>query len=97
MKYAREVIELMGAYPGRPFRLGELVRHVSRGRDLDKKERTRLERGIQRAMEALEETGSITIHEPEEGRHGRNYIWHVTDSSHRPHKSVTRYVTMGAG
>lgn len=97
MKYAHEVIELMAPYPGRQFRLMELVRHASRGRHLSLAEKTRMQRGIQRAMEALSDCGSVEIEEPEEGGHGRLYSWRVTESSHRPVKNVTQYVTMTAG
>lgn len=97
MKYASEVIDLMAAYPGRPFRLGEAVRHVSMGRALTRQERTRIERGVQRAMQALEEVGSVEIREAAPGCHGREYLWRVTNPSHRPHKPVTHSVTMAAG
>lgn len=97
MKYAREMIDLMAAYPGRPFRLVELVRHVSQGRQLSVTERTRLERGIQRAADALQSTGSVVIEEPTHGRHGRKYLWRVTEPSHRAAQSVTQSVTIAAG
>lgn len=97
MKYAREVIDLMAAYPGRSFRLGDLVRHVSHGRRLTQQEKTRIERGVQRAMAALQETGSVIIREPLPGCHGRDYQWHVTDSSHAVPKSVMQSVTIAAG
>jgi hypothetical protein len=41
-------------------------------------EKTRLQRGIQRAMDALQDTGSVLIQEPEKGGHGRTYAWRVT-------------------
>ena len=37
MKYAREVIELMGAYPGRDFRMREIVNYIE-GNDLSSQE-----------------------------------------------------------
>ncbi|MEN4918182.1 hypothetical protein ABE485_05885 [Achromobacter spanius] len=78
MKYAHEVMDLMACYPGRSFRLMELVRHVSHGRTLAVAEKTRLQRGIQRAMDALQDTGSVVIQEPAQGGHGRTYAWRVT-------------------
>ena len=97
MKYAHEVIDLMASYPGRAFRLMELVRHISHGRELTPTEKTRLQRGVQRAMEALEECGSVNIREPEEGRHGRAYQWRVTNSSQSAPISGTSSVTIAAG
>lgn len=97
MKYAKEVIDLMACYPGRSFRLVELVRHVSRGRALCATENTRLQRGIQRAMEALQDTGSVIIEPAQEGRHGRSYQWRVTVPSHQGGNYVTKSVTIAAG
>ncbi|MGB3434899.1 hypothetical protein [Achromobacter sp.] len=84
MKYAHEVMDLMACYPGRSFRLMELVRHVSHGRPLSLPEKTRMQRGIQRAMDALQDTGSVLIQEPAEGGHGRTYAWRVTVPSQAP-------------
>lgn len=95
MKYAKEVIGLIAAYPGREFRLVEVVRHVAKGRALDRTETTRLQRGVQRVMAELACNGSVTIREPEEGRHGRAYIWNVTEPSHRTTNNVTGSVTYG--
>lgn len=97
MKYASEVIDLMAAFPGRSFRLMELVRHVSGGRPLSATEKTRLQRGIQRAMAALEEAGSVVISPSEGAWHGFEYQWRVTISSHQAPNYVTKVVTMGAG
>lgn len=97
MKYAKEVIDLMTCYPGRQFRLMELVRHVSRGRDLSSSEKTKFQRGVQRVMEVLRSTGSVVIREPKEGSHGRTYAWCVTVSSQDARNNVTNSVTMGAG
>ena len=84
MKYAHEVMDLMACYPGRSFRLMELVRHVSHGRSLSLPEKTRMQRGIQRAMDALQDTGSVLIQEPQQGGHGRTYAWRVTVPSQDP-------------
>jgi len=97
VKYAHEVMDLMACYPGRQFRLMELVRHVSRGRNLNTTEKTRIQRGVQRVMEAFQSTGSVEIQEPDEGCHGRTYAWRVTVPSHEARKSVTHSVTMGPG
>lgn len=97
MKYAKEAIDLMAAYPGRAFRMMEIVRHVSRGRALTKTEKTRIQRGIQRAMVALEEAGSVMISPSEGAWHGFEYQWHVTISSHQVPNHVTDSVTMGPG
>lgn len=97
MKYAHEVMDLMACYPGRQFRLMELVRHVSRGRNLTPTEKTRIQRGVRRAMEAFQDTGSPVIHDPDVGCHGRTYSWRVTVPSQFMEKDVNQSVTIGAG
>lgn len=67
--------DLLSCYPGRQFRMYELVRHVSKGRVLPKGERAKYERGIQRAMRALAEHGLVEIVKPEPGRYGDMYVW----------------------
>lgn len=57
MKYAKEVMDLMAAYPGRQFRMQDLVRYVDPravGND-----RHRVRTGIQRVLDQLREAGSI--------------------------------------
>lgn len=67
--------DLMECYPGRPFRMYELVRHVAKGKDLPTRDRKKYERGIQRHMKALEEHGLVEIIKPEPGRYGDKYVW----------------------
>lgn len=52
-RYSRSVIELLAAFPGREWRMCQVVRHVARGRVLGKPERERLRKGVRRALEAL--------------------------------------------
>lgn len=59
MKYAREVIELMGACPGREFRMAQIVNYVARGRKLQPSERNAVRIGVFRVLEQLRETGQV--------------------------------------
>lgn len=56
MKYAREVIELMSAYPERRFRMQELVRYVAPRAEGGDRQRVR--NGILRVMADLVRAGS---------------------------------------
>ena len=59
MKYAKEVMDLMGPYPGRHFRMGDLVRYVApqaAGPD-----RQRVRNGVLRVLESLAESGHVEI------------------------------------
>ena len=61
MKYANEVIELMEAYPMRSFRVGELVRHVTRGRSLSVSEKAAARKAVKRVMDALVEHDAVLL------------------------------------
>ncbi|WP_419342784.1 hypothetical protein ACM1PE_06925 [Achromobacter sp. PD1] len=68
MKYAHEVMDLMGAYPMRSFRMIELVRHVTRGRTLEPRERDAARKAVQRVLDALVAAGSVQVSAPAAGR-----------------------------
>ncbi|KAB1444192.1 hypothetical protein [Bordetella bronchiseptica] len=82
MKYAHEVMDLMGAYPARSFRMVELVRHVTRGRALTVKERDATRKAVQRVLDALVESGTVRAYAAE-GRGGfaeysMSHLWDMT-------------------
>ncbi len=58
MKYAQEVIELMGAYPGRDFRMTEVIRYV-KSDPKNQKERSAINQGVFRVLNMLAETGMV--------------------------------------
>lgn len=70
MLYAREVIELMGAYPGRDFRMIEVLRYVTNGKELDTKQKTAMRKGVLRVMESLAESGCVLVRPPSHQRGG---------------------------
>jgi hypothetical protein len=74
--YASEVIELMGAYPGRLFKMRELVNYVRNGRPINTTQREALRKGIRRVMELLEMAGSVEIHPSKKSTGGSaSYLW----------------------
>ncbi|WZB66005.1 hypothetical protein WJ971_27070 [Achromobacter xylosoxidans] len=50
MKYASEVLDLMAAAPGRPWRMAELVRGASGARELTRRERNAMRQAILRVL-----------------------------------------------
>ena len=72
MLYAREIIDLLAAFPGREWRMAEIVNHVARGRPNSKQQRERYRKGVRRVLEALIEakcvqykpgrSGSVTLY-----------------------------------
>lgn len=75
MKYAKEVMDLMGPYPGRHFRMGDIVRYVApqaAGPD-----RQRVRKGVLRVLESLVESGHVRV-VPAARRGGfATYAWKV--------------------
>lgn len=63
MKYAKEVIDLLACYPKRRFRVGEIVKHVSLGRDLSSPEKSSIRKAVARVLAAMEEGGSLRVTE----------------------------------
>lgn len=59
MKYAHEVIDLLAAYPGRPFRMAEILRHVSRGLPLTPASQEAMRRGARRVLDHLQDAGHV--------------------------------------
>lgn len=73
MKYAREVIELMSAYPGRDFRMAEIVRYVNPKAATSEKHNLR--RAILRVLDLLEDTGAILKQPPVASGGFAEYQW----------------------
>lgn len=57
MKYAREVIDLMGAHPGRRFKVRNLVNSIAP--HASPRARASIREGVRRVLLALEESGQV--------------------------------------
>lgn len=75
MKYAKEVIDLLAAYPGRRFRMIHIVRHVAGGQPGDVGERERIRKGVRRVLEELEEQGHVMRHRADRLGTFCTYAW----------------------
>lgn len=75
MKYASEVIDLLAAYPGREFRMAQIVNHVVRSREVSKLERQRVRNGVLRVLHSLRDNGSIEITPAEAQGGSATYSW----------------------
>lgn len=76
MQHAKEVIELMAAFPGRDFRIKEILSYASRGRELSQRERHAMRISVSRALQALSEAGSVLVRPPRAARGGfAHYRW----------------------
>ena len=76
MLYARELIDFMGAFPGRDFKMVELVGYIANGRTLDLREKRAVRKAAHRAVDALAASGCILVRPPRASRGGfAHYRW----------------------
>ncbi|MBB5508140.1 hypothetical protein [Paraburkholderia atlantica] len=89
MKYARELMDLMAAYPGRQFRMLEIVNYIA-GRHAEQREKKQVRMGVWRVIQMLEESGHIDV-EAQSGRGAAaRYAWRTSahDSAKVLHEKV---------
>jgi hypothetical protein len=76
MKYAKEVLDLIAAYPGRGFKMREIVRYVSP--QVIGRERHAVRRGVLRVIDELVACGSVDRYPPHAVRgESTMYTWKV--------------------
>ncbi len=74
MKYAQEIIDLMGAYPGRAFRMREIVNSIV-GKEARVEERYKIRKGVCRVLHQLSTVGSIAVMKQKERGAFARYVW----------------------
>lgn len=92
MKYAREVIELMGAYPGRRFKVRQIVNHAApRATPI---QRASIRVSIHRVLRLLEESGQIesTRTQAKLGSDAEYWWKTVARTSGEPYQKPQQYV-----
>lgn len=99
MLYVPEIIDLMAAFPGRDFRIGDVINYVRNGRELSDKQTRAMREAVVRALHALSEAGSVSIVRPWTNQRGWCYYrWQMT---HAPAamttQNATRYDTLALG
>jgi hypothetical protein len=73
MKYASVMIDLMAAYPGRNWRMQDLVRYVDP--DAPPKRRHAVKKAVLRAMVELAATGNVVVTPPKKHGSPAHYAW----------------------
>ena len=66
LRYAREVMDLMAAYPGRDWKMAHIVRYVCTARNETRRQKVRI--GVHRVVAMLIETGHVERDPP--GKYG---------------------------
>jgi hypothetical protein len=91
VKYAKEVIDLLGAYPGRRFKMRQILNHVSPRADGRRLAVVRT--GVWRALQALEESGQVVISRPDANGAHAEYWWKsITSGSCEAFQKPQQYV-----
>jgi len=75
LKYAKETIELLSAYPGRDFRMIEIVRYVGHKPCGNDKHRVRI--GVARVIKQLLEAGSVATRPLTDKGSYKAYHWKI--------------------
>lgn len=73
MKYAKEVIGLMSAHPNRDFRMAQIIRHVTQGREVSAAKRQAIRVGVRRVLSELVDSGQVT--QVKESATTSLYVW----------------------
>lgn len=60
MLYAKEINDLMAAYPGRPWKMRQLVNHIAKGKPQSRQQRNRYREGVRLVLLALIDCGVVT-------------------------------------
>lgn len=91
VKYANEVINLMGAHPGRRFKVRHIVGYVAP--NSTPKQRASIRVGIQRVLYALETNGQIDSSRAQTVNGGDAEYWWKTATSTacRPQQKPQQY------
>ena len=73
MKYADKVIDLLAAYPGRPFVMRQIIHYVNPRAGC--RERMAVKKSVQRVMLALSSAGSVTVTSAKRPGAPAHYAW----------------------
>lgn len=76
MKFAKEIIGLMAAYPSKDFKMAELVRAATGARELEPRERSATRKAVFRVLQELADTGHVLKRPTRPGvRNALTYRW----------------------
>ncbi|OUE47303.1 hypothetical protein BZY94_06275 [Burkholderia territorii] len=84
MKFAGEIMSLLAPYPGREFRMRQIVNYVAPSK-ADERERKRVQMAVYRVLQALAESGQVVIKERSTNGAPATYSWRIAETA----KTVT--------
>jgi len=85
VKYAKEVMSLLAAYPGREFRMREIINSIA-GAYAEPKIRKQVHIGVWRVLQLLADSKQVIIRKGAGSGAGDKYAWHT--ESHNAEKAL---------
>lgn len=92
MKFAGEIMALLAPYPGREFRMRQIVNYVA-PKKADERERKRVQMAVYRVLQALSESGQVVIKERSTNGAPATYSWRVLEKIQKPLHEELKTVT----
>lgn len=92
MKYAADVMALLAPYPGREFRMRQIVNYVA-PKKADERERKRVQMAVYRVLHALADSGQVMIKERTTNGSAATYSWRVLEQAENRYTESLNTVT----
>lgn len=92
MKYATEVMALLAPYPGREFRMRQIVNYVA-PKKADERERKRVQMAVYRVLHTLADSGHVVIKERSTNGAPATYAWRELEISQNRYTDSLNTVT----
>lgn len=78
MKFAAEIMALLAPYPGREFRMRQIVNYVA-PKKADERERKRVQMAVYRVLHTLADSGHVVIKERSTNGAPATYSWRAME------------------
>lgn len=93
MKFAADVMALLAPFPGREFRMRQIVNYCAPKR-ADERERKRVQMAVYRVLQMLAESGHVVIKERATNGAPATYSWRAVEQSENRYM---RHLNTGTG
>jgi hypothetical protein len=92
MKFAAEVMALLAPYPGREFRMRQIVNYVA-SKKSDERERKRVQMAVYRVLHTLADSGHVVIKGRSTNGAPATYSWRVVETAQNRYTGSLNSVT----
>ena len=92
MKFAAEIMALLAPYPGREFRMRQIVNYVA-PKKADERERKRVQMAVYRVLHTLADSGHVVIKERSTNGAPATYSWREMEQAQNRYTESLNTVT----